>query len=226
MYSWPGGLRSTLEPAADRVATAAEAAGSPATVRWSVAGALIEDDVAALVAATGRLDIAVGVVGGSMASAPILDIEVAGLEETLRKNVVSAFLLVKHAGRAMAGRGGGSIVAVSSMQAVQTAPLLGPYCAAKAGLKMLCRVAADELGRYRIRVNTVRPGLTRTGKATHPSANPVALAAYMEQQPIDRPGEPEDIAAAIRYLAGPESSWVPGSRSLWTAGRRSGVSRT
>ena len=145
-----GRTQATLETAADRVATAAEAEGSPAAVRWSVADALIEDDVAALVArtaeTTGRLDIAVGVVGGSMASAPILDIEVAGLEETLRKNVVSAFLLVKHAGRAVAGRGGGSIVAVSSMQAVQTAPLLGPYCAAKAGLEMLCRVAADELG--------------------------------------------------------------------------------
>jgi NAD(P)-dependent dehydrogenase (short-subunit alcohol dehydrogenase family) len=209
-----GRTQATLETAADRVTTAAEAEGSPATVRWSVADALIEDDVAALVAraaeVTGRLDIAVGVVGGSTASASILDIEVAGLEETLRQNVVSAFLVIKYAGRIMADRGGGSIVAVSSMQAVQTAPLLGPYCAAKAGLEMLCRVAADELGHYRVRVNTVRPGLTRTGKTTHPSANPAALAAYMEQQPIDRPGEPEDIAAAIRYLAGPESSWVTG----------------
>ncbi len=209
-----GRTRATLEAAAERVAATTTTDGSPATIRWAVADALIEDDVNGLVAQaaepTGRLDIAVGVVGGSTPPAPILDIDVAGVEETLRKNVVGAFLLIKHAGRAMAGRGGGSIVAVSSMQAVQTAPMLGPYCAAKAGLEMLCRVAADELGRHRVRVNTVRPGLTRTGKATHPSANPDALAAYMEQQPIDRPGEPEDIAAAIRYLAGPESSWVTG----------------
>jgi len=221
-----GRTAGTLQAAAERVAAAA--AGGPGTVRWSVADALVEDDVAALVAEAaepaGRLDIAVAVVGGSTGGSPVLDLPVASMEETLRRNVTGAFMLVKHAGRAMVGRdvagrdgvgrpmagGGGSIVAVSSMQAIQSAPLLAHYCGAKAGLEMFCRVAADELGAHGVRVNTVRPGLTRTGKPTHPSSNTDAQAAYLEQQPLARPGEPEDIAAAIRYLAGPESSWVTG----------------
>jgi NAD(P)-dependent dehydrogenase (short-subunit alcohol dehydrogenase family) len=96
------------------------------------------------------------------------------------------------------------------MQATQTAPRLAAYCAAKAGLEMLCKTAADELGDRRVRINMVRPGLTQNGQAGHLSNDPAVLAAYMEQQPIDRPGQTEDIAGAIRYLAGPESSWVTG----------------
>jgi len=207
-----GRTEATLVAAAERIAEAAEA--EPGQVRWAVADGLQADDVAGLVAEasrpTGQLDIAVGVVGGGTAGAFLVDTTVEALEQNLRQNITAPFQLIKHAGRAMMETGGGSIVAVSSMQAHQVAPLLGPYCAAKAGLEMLCRVAADELGQYRVRVNTVRPGLTRTGKATHPSSDEAAMAAYMEQQPIDRPGEPQDIGAAIRYLAGPESTWVTG----------------
>lgn len=206
-----GRTQAVLEAAAERIAGQAGPGGG--SVGWAVADALDEAQVASLVARaaepTGSLDMAVGVVGGIAGAAPLLETSVEAIEDTLRRNVVGAFLLIKHAGRAMLDRGG-SIVAVSSMQAIQTAPLLAPYCSAKAGLDMLCKVAADELGGHRIRINTVRPGLVRNGNATHPSADATALAAYMEQQPIDRPGEPEDIGAAIRYLAGPESTWVTG----------------
>lgn len=88
--------------------------------------------------------------------------------------------------------------------------MFGPYCAAKAGLEMLCRVAADELGHAGVRVNMVRPGLTRNGNAEHLSSDPDVVAAYMVQQPLARVGEAGDIAAAIRFLAGPESSWITG----------------
>jgi NAD(P)-dependent dehydrogenase (short-subunit alcohol dehydrogenase family) len=105
---------------------------------------------------------------------------------------------------------GGSFVGVSSMQGIQPAPMFSAYCAAKAGLEMLVRCAADELGQHRIRVNAVRPGLTRTDATVGMFADEPTVAAYMEQQPLARDGESEDIAGAIRYFVGPDSSWTTG----------------
>lgn len=209
-----GRTLSSLEAVAARVEAAA--AGGPGTVAVAVADALDEDAVVDLVARTaeptGRIDIAVGVVGGAAGpAAPLLHQRVEVIEGTYRRNVTGAFLLIKHAGGSMAASGGGSIVCVSSMQATQTAPYLAAYCASKAGLEMLCKTAADELGGQRVRVNVVRPGLTYNGNPSHLSNDDVVLAAYMEQQPIDRRGDGSDIAGAIRYLAGPESTWVTGT---------------
>jgi NAD(P)-dependent dehydrogenase (short-subunit alcohol dehydrogenase family) len=96
------------------------------------------------------------------------------------------------------------------MQGIQPAPMFAAYCAAKAGLEMLVRCAADELGQHRIRVNAVRPGLTRTDATVGMFADEPTVAAYMEQQPLARDGESEDIAGAIRYFVGPESTWTTG----------------
>src|SRR5207302_11090142 len=70
--------------------------------------------------------------------------------------------------------------------------------------------AANELGQYGVRVNTVRPGMTRTGATDHAFEDDAIMRAFLAQQPIARGGEPADVAAAIRYLAGPESAWVTG----------------
>jgi len=84
------------------------------------------------------------------------------------------------------------------------------YCASKAGVEMLVRCAADELGALGIRVNAVRPGLVPTDLATPLAADEVVVADYLDQMPLARLGTTEDIAAAVRWLAGPESSWVTG----------------
>jgi len=216
-----GRTQSSLEQAAARITEVA--AGGPGSVQWVVADALEEDVVIDLVARTaeptGRIDMAVGVVGGGGASpGRLIDQTVDVVEGTYRRNVTGTFLLIKYAGGAMAKAGGGSIVGISSMQAAQTAPYLASYCASKAGLEMLCKTAADELGAQRVRINVVRPGLTQNGQPAHLSNNAEVLAAYMVQQPIDRPGQTEDIANAVRYLAGPESSWVTGTFILVDGG--------
>jgi NAD(P)-dependent dehydrogenase (short-subunit alcohol dehydrogenase family) len=118
----------------------------------------------------------------------VLRYSVETLEDTLRRNITSAYLVMKHAGSLMVRTGGGTIVAVSSMQGIQPAPMFAAYCAAKAGLEMLVRCAAEELGEHRVRVNAVRPGFTRTDATTGMFAN----------------------AGAIRYFCGPESSWTTG----------------
>ena len=201
-----------LSAEAERLAPAAAEGGG--SVRWTVCDSLDEEQVAATVAfaaePTGRLDVAVGIAGGGPL-APVLRYDVATLEDTLRKNITSFFLVLQQAGQAMIRSGeGGSIVAVSSMQAVQAAPMFAAYCAAKAGLEMLVRCAAEELGGHRIRVNAVRPGLTRTDATTGMFADQGVLDSYMVQQPLDRPGEAEDVAGAIRYFCGPESAWTTG----------------
>jgi NAD(P)-dependent dehydrogenase (short-subunit alcohol dehydrogenase family) len=158
---------------------------------------------------SGRLDAAVAIAGGGPL-APVLRYDVATLERTMRHNVTSFYLVLKHAGSLMVRTGGGSIVAVSSMQATEPAPMFAAYCAAKAGLEMLVRCAAEELGAHRVRVNAVRPGLTRTDATVGMFADDGVMEAYRVQQPIERPGEPEDVAEAIRYFCGPESSWTTG----------------
>src|SRR3954466_39392 len=192
-----GRTQEKLERVCDSLqADAKEAGGS---IQWQVANGLVEDEIRALVDSalklTGKLDMAVNVVGGGGGStAPVLRYTVEMLEGTFRQNITSAYLLLKHAGGAMVRGGGGSFVAVSSMQATEPAPFLGAYCAAKAGLEMLCQVAADELGAQNVRVNLVRPGLPRPGNPQHPSANDQAMAAYYEQQPLQQTGKPENIA--------------------------------
>src|SRR5262249_60894637 len=68
----------------------------------------------------------------------------------------------------------------------------------------------NELGAYGVRVNSVRPGMTRTDATEHAFENETMMRAFLAEQPIARSGEPDDVAAAIRYLAGPESAWVTG----------------
>jgi NAD(P)-dependent dehydrogenase (short-subunit alcohol dehydrogenase family) len=159
---------------------------------------------------TGKLDGAVAVPGGG-AMKPVLRMPIDFVEEILRRNISSMYVLLKHSGSQMIRQGtGGSFVGVSSMQGIQPAPMFSAYCAAKAGLEMLVRCAADELGQHRIRVNAVRPGLTRTDATVGMFADEPTVAAYMEQQPLARDGESEDIAGAIRYFVGPESTWTTG----------------
>jgi NAD(P)-dependent dehydrogenase (short-subunit alcohol dehydrogenase family) len=200
-----------LEREAERLAPLATESGG--TIRWTVCDSLDDAQVRAAVelaaAPTGRLDATVAIAGGGPL-APVLRYDVETLEDTFRRNISSFYLVLKHAGSAMVASGGGSVVAVSSMQAVQAAPMFSAYCAAKAGLEMLVRCAAEELGEHRVRVNAVRPGLTRTDATVGMFGDDAVMDAYMTQQPIDRPGEAEDVAGAIRFFCGPESSWTTG----------------
>jgi NAD(P)-dependent dehydrogenase (short-subunit alcohol dehydrogenase family) len=75
---------------------------------------------------------------------------------------------------------------------------------------MLIKVAADELGGLGIRANAVRPGLVPTDMAMPLTDDTAVVDDYLDQMPIKRLGTVEDIAAGVRYLAGPESSWVTG----------------
>lgn len=164
-------------------------------------------DAVAFASEGDSLEIAVTVPGGGTPSR-LVDYDPDQFSEEVDRNVRPVFLLLKYAVPAMPP--GGSIVAVSSTAAVFSTKGLATYKAGKAAVDALVEVAADELGEEGIRVNSVRPGLTRTASTAGLFADDEMLARFLENQPIDRSGEVADIAQAIRYLAGPESSWVTG----------------
>jgi NAD(P)-dependent dehydrogenase (short-subunit alcohol dehydrogenase family) len=182
-----------------------------AAVRVVVCDVTDEATVGAAVqaaASSGRLDIAVANAGGGAARA-ILEMSLDEWRYALDVNLTGTFLTVKHAAQAMTGSGG-SIVAISSIAGALTHRFMSGYCASKAGGEMLVRCAADELGALGIRVNAVRPGLVPTDLAAPLATDDVVVADYLDQMPIARLGTTDDVASAVRWLAGPESSWVTG----------------
>lgn len=155
------------------------------------------------------LDSALAVPGGGGYS-PVLGYDVEDFMGTIDTNVRPAYTILKHAGLEMIRTGGGSFIAVSSTAAVFSSPYLAAYCAAKAAVDMLVRVAADECGRHGLRVNAVRPGLTETGATGGMMSMEPILEQFLDEQPLRRPGEAMDQARMVRFLAGPESSWITG----------------
>ena len=87
---------------------------------------------------------------------------------------------------------------------------LWAYGAAKAGIDMLCKYAAEELGQTGVRVNSVQPGIVDDELMAFITAGGPLLDDYLAEMPISRVGTVEDIAGAVRFLAGPESAWITG----------------
>ena len=154
----------------------------------------------------GHLDITFATVGGG-GFKPIAAMSADDLRQTFDLNVVSAFHVI--AGAAPLMRPGGSIVCLSSGAAVLTFRHLSAYHVAKAALEGLVRSAADELGPSGIRVNAIRPGLTRSG-ATQAMFDGGMTDAFLPEYPLGRLGEAADMAGAVRFLASDDSAWVTG----------------
>jgi NAD(P)-dependent dehydrogenase (short-subunit alcohol dehydrogenase family) len=171
--------------------------------------AAVERAVARAAEPLDGLHIAVANAGGG-AGGPILSTGLEMWRYVMDVNVTGTFLTVKHAGQAMVRSGGGAIVAMSSIAGVLTHRLMAPYCASKAAVEMLVRCVADELGPLGVRANAVRPGLVPTELAAPLADDPEVVDDYLGQMPLGRLGTPEDVAAAVRFLAGPESAWVTG----------------
>ena len=128
----------------------------------------------------------------------------------LGTNLTGAFLTMKHAVGHLVANGGGSIVAVSSIAAPLTHRFMTAYCVSKAGLEMLVRQVADELGASGVRANAVRPGLVPTDATVTLTTTDVIRDDYLAQMPLGRTGTDDDVAALVRFLLGPESSWITG----------------
>jgi NAD(P)-dependent dehydrogenase (short-subunit alcohol dehydrogenase family) len=178
-----------------------------------------EEDCEALASAAmhghGRLDICVANAGAG-GFAMIEDHPLEEWRRVVDLCLTGAFLTIKHGARRMGE--GSSIVTVSSLNAVQPSAGMAAYCAAKAGVKELSRVAAMELGAKGIRVNCIGPGLVQTN-ATGPFwLVPGVVEEFTENTTLGRFAQPEDVASLAVFLASEESSFVSGGFYLVDGG--------
>jgi NAD(P)-dependent dehydrogenase (short-subunit alcohol dehydrogenase family) len=105
---------------------------------------------------------------------------------------------------------GGSIVALSSTAGAMSYPKLGAYGAAKAALDHYVRVAADELGPHKIRVNAVRSGFTNSGGSVALIKDEPYVRRFGELTPLGPYGQPEDFGPMVGLLLSPDTSWITG----------------
>ena len=202
----------------DKLVRAVEAitpqVGDGGSIRHVVADVTVEDQVARAVDVasepTGGLDILFANAGGSTHIGSIDTADADAVRATVDLNLVGTMLCLKHAVPAMRRAGGGSIVTMSSGAGAFPHRHLWAYGAAKAGIDMLTRSAAEELGADGIRVNSVQPGIVDDELMSFITAGGPLLDDYIAGMPLGRVGRVEDIAAAVRFLVGPESSWITG----------------
>ena len=169
----------------------------------------------------GRLDIWVNNVGGSddKGTRLLVDTPDEVWRSQLELNLTSAFLGAKAAAARMTA--GGCIVNIASGAGMRGSPRTGPYAAAKAAMINLTQTLALELAPA-IRVNTVSPGQvpTEAFREVLGMDGDTKLTELAAATPLARLGTPEDIAAAVLYLASPAGSWVTGENLLVAGGRR------
>ncbi len=185
----------------------------PAVTASGVAGDLTDpracaDLVAAAAASAGDLT---ALVCNAGASGPgrLADLPLAQWEQTFNLNVRAVWLMAR-AAREQLARQRGSITAVASMSGLTPHPGYGAYSPAKAALIMLCRQLAQEWADEGVRVNTVCPGMIRTPLTEPVYQDAETLGRREALVPLGRIGRPEDIGAAVAFLAGPGASYITG----------------
>jgi len=197
-------------------AKAVVAAGGAATAVQMDAGT--EADVAQLVATAlsnyGQLDVAFANAGISGGMASIFELTPEAWTEVLRVNLIGPWLMVKHAGKAMADAGrGGSIICTASVAGIRSGAGGPAYSASKAGVINLAMVSAQQLCETGVRVNAICPGLTETGmtRPTFDYAKDKGVTHKLGKlNPLRRAAQPDELAQVALFLASDQSSYVNG----------------
>lgn len=155
----------------------------------------------------GTVDVLVNTAGIVSPNSRIHNLSTRDWERTMSVNLTGTFHGIRAVARAMRKRGNVSIVNIASVSGLTAWAYAAPYCASKAGVIHLTRVAALEYAREGIRVNAVSPGTFPS--AVHEGLPAAALDAIEAKHPLGF-GTPDDIVGAVIYLAGDESRWVTG----------------
>jgi len=144
---------------------------------------------------------------GIMTLAPIADTDDVALERLIAVNLKGTFHTLREAARRL--RSGGRIVNFSSSVVGLLQPTYAAYAATKAGVEALTSVLAKELRGRNITVNAIAPGPTATDLFLKGKPQDV-VDRLAKLAPLERLGEPADIAAAVSFLAGPDAGWING----------------
>lgn len=204
---------------ADKLASAAEEIKAAARegagdVIYEPADVTDEDQAMRLVEAAtawhGKLDGVVHSAGGSETIGPLTQIDSAAWRNTVDLNINGTMYVLKHSAREMVRGGGGSFIGISSIASSNTHRWFGAYGPSKAALDHLMMVAADELGPSWVRVNGIRPGLTKTDMVAPIIDTPALSEDYASCTPLPRVGEVEDIANLAVFLLSDAASFITG----------------
>jgi NAD(P)-dependent dehydrogenase (short-subunit alcohol dehydrogenase family) len=176
--------------------------------------------VAACVEQLGALDILVNNAATNPSMGATIDAELGAWDKTFQVNVRGAFVWSQLAWRAWMREHGGCIINLSSIGGLRGDAAIGVYNTTKAAIVHLTRILAVELGPG-VRVNAIAPGLVKTDFARalwEPAGDAVAAGL-----PLRRLGEPDDVAHAARFLAGPGASWITGHTLVVDGGALAGA---
>lgn len=154
----------------------------------------------------GRLDVVVNN-AGNMPMATIDTDNLAAFDTVIATNLRGAFLVMAAAAKHLGE--GGRIIALSTSVIAKSFPGYGPYIASKAGVEGLVRVLANELRGRHITANAVAPGPVETELFLNGKSEAL-VKQIASQAPLERLGRPEEIAATVSFLAGPDGGWING----------------
>ena len=212
LFASEGARVAMVDRNADLVNETARAIGDSAL---AISGDVTdEDDVARMVASCverfGRLDVGFNN-AGIAGTAPIHEHALEHFQRVVDVCLTGVFLCLKHQSKQLIDQGeGGSLINTASINATQATKGLAAYCSAKAGVGMLTKVSALELGEHGIRVNAIGPGHTMTPLTARVRDVDGFDEAMIGATPLGRLGEPEDIAQMALFLASDASPWVSG----------------
>ncbi len=141
---------------------------------------------------------------------PLMDLREDGFDKIFDTNVKGTFLLSRAVAKVMMGLGGGRIINITTVGAERGGPMMGVYHASKAAVKMLTMCMATEWAPFKILVNAVGPGLTRTQFSAPIWSSPELERQLTARIPLARIGEPEDVVGAVLFLCSEASSYITG----------------
>jgi 3-oxoacyl-[acyl-carrier protein] reductase len=144
---------------------------------------------------------------GILPLSPIAKGDIETFDKVIATNLRGTFLVMSQAAQHVAK--GGRIIAFSSSVLAKSFPTYGPYIASKAGVEGLVRVLANELRGHKITVNAVAPGPVATELFLSDKTEE-QIAQMSKMAPLERLGQPDDIAGVVSFLAGPDGGWING----------------
>ena len=179
--------------------------------------------VAQSVAQLGQVDILVNN-AGVVAHKLLIEMEREVWDRQLAVQLTGPFLASRHVARHLIARGApGRIVNISSVSALMGRVKGGAHCASKAGLTLLTKVLAMELGAYGITVNAVAPGLIDVpAQRDEMNLSSAYKDRYLQEVPLGRIGQPEDIAHTVLFLCSDDAAWVSGQLHVVDGGLMAG----
>jgi 3-oxoacyl-[acyl-carrier protein] reductase len=193
--------------AEETVAAITAAGGRASAIKADVASAADVDRLfAESASALGTIDVVVNS-AGIMPLRPIAAGDVDGFDKVVATNLRGTFLVLSRAATQVAP--GGRIVAFSSSVIGKSFPTYGPYIASKAGVEGLVHVLANEMRGRQITVNAVAPGPVATDLFLQGKSD-AQIEQLTKLAPLERLGQPDDIASVVSFLAGPDGAWVNG----------------